>query len=377
MKKRILATLMAMLVIGALIGCGNGDEAGAGTENTSAYESVPPVAENSSVETLQPSESLESSETEESEEKETVEEELTEESSEAEAGDESKEATESSQTGSTESELHGIIVIYPAVDKNYRSYYHVGCVDPATGSYKEISKFQYIVQNYDSESYLSAIDCRYTANSQELLSSDCSKLAEKRAFTDTGETHVGWMNSDGTYFDLTEALGEQSQSDFNVKHYQAYGFTPDDRFVYYEEENPDQVFYVYVDDPTVKYEGNPMAEFYYDRSQYEIYGLTSVIDETHYIASCCSDNNLSVYTVSSNWSKPCNHFIESNEKRVNRTGVLSPDGTKIAFWSRLSSAAQYKMYVILFEGGEPQEVNISSSLPEEVRVKDIALVRWQ
>lgn len=56
-----------------------------------------------------------------------------------------------------------------------------------------------------------------------------------KVFSSNSEVHAGWIDADGNFFDVIEALGLQSKSDFDepVKYYAA-GFA-DGHFCYYDK----------------------------------------------------------------------------------------------------------------------------------------------
>ena len=71
------------------------------------------------------------------------------------------------------------------------------------------------------------------ASYRDMFSTDYSKIATQKIFLGNRESHAGWIDEDGNFFDVTEALGLQSQSDFDdPKQYAPVGFTEDGLFVY-------------------------------------------------------------------------------------------------------------------------------------------------
>lgn len=358
MKKRILATLMAMVIAGALIGCGNTDAASASMESSSAVDDLT-------------SESLESDEEEESKPAgiKPVEGE-----SESEVEGPNEESIENETASSTDSDaieensiVHGIVLSYSTGYNNFT----LAVVDPDTGGFTKLASFRLDVGCDDGR--LELIDCKYTINRQELFAPDCQKIAMDKYVNSSGEVHVGWLNADKTYFDLTEALGEQSENSFsNPKHYHGLGFTPDGRFAYYEEADEEQVFYVYVDNPTVKYEGNPMLDFYIEGAL----GLTAKLDDATYLST---DNwKHQVFKRYINDAMKTDYFIPGEDLRCNRSAVLSPDGSNVAFLSvpkNSVNSAYYELFVMPLSGSEPQKIELDASAAEIVGAS--MLLRWQ
>lgn len=90
-----------------------------------------------------------------------------------------------------------------------------------------------------------------------------------------------------------------------------------------------------------------MFEYYFDRDENKILGLTGINDDTHYIAECGTDLEIKTTEDSCRYGKHGNHFIISNERRINRTGVVSLDGTEIVLWSKLPNASCYKISKVI------------------------------
>lgn len=90
--------------------------------------------------------------------------------------------------------------------------YEIYCFNPETGSESLVSRFTLWTSSdeYSPSSYRLRGIVDRTA-----FSSDYGKMACTKYFTNNGETHAGWLDTEGNFFDVTEALGLQSKSDFD------------------------------------------------------------------------------------------------------------------------------------------------------------------
>ncbi|MCM1126435.1 MAG: hypothetical protein NC429_08170 [Lachnospiraceae bacterium] len=298
---------------------------------------------------------------------------------------ESKELTTEEALASTEEskDISGIIVMRRLVT-NTQALFIISAVNPDTGASHDISQFDVAhingEENYTTDYY--SIPGRYkdfvtsstdftSANHREWFSSDYSKLALTKTFGETGEQHVGWINADGNFFDLTEALNEGMQSEFdNPKGYLALGFLPDDSFVYVEIDHGEWTYHRTSADYSSSDVGDQTFRDYYlvddhtlntNRDHMWVNHLVSDwIDDQHYIGN-------SKYFTHYETDKTC--FIvdtETHEKvsfipgdsRLNWSGVLSPNSDKVAFLSAPMGNTYIapNVYVIPIEGGDPVKV---------------------
>ena len=267
---------------------------------------------------------------------------------------------------------HGLVVA--TWESNTRCT--VYCLNPETGSADVISRFNAAAEADGCTFTFSLVDSGFYTTKGSCFSEDFKKIAGKKRFSANGESHAGWFNTDGTFFDVTEALGLQSKSDFDEPvSYGQYGFS-DGLFRYYQyhkgaEEWSDGT-YTYQSVPVdnvspdaiqdfapVQDSENPIRSLYADGITHYCQDVTAWIDDTHCIATYVVDrefNSFIVDTANCSLTK----YIPG-DSRENWDGVLSPDGTMVAFMSRPKLEPMrynYKIdiYVVPIEGGDPVKV---------------------
>ena len=84
-----------------------------------------------------------------------------------------------------------------------QDHYAVRSFHPETGKESLISRFDLQVIMNGSDLYRPAKRDRM---SRDIFSEDYSTIAVTKNFAGNGETHAGWMDTDGNFFDVTEAL---------------------------------------------------------------------------------------------------------------------------------------------------------------------------
>ena len=307
---------------------------------------------------------------------------------------ESKELTTEETSASTKEteDISGIIVMRRLVT-NTQVLFIISAVDPDTGASRDISQFD--VAHINGEEYFIYTTDYYSipgrnkdvanniystdfmsANHREWFSSDYNKLALTKTYKETGEQHVGWIKTDGNFFDLTEALNEGIQSDFdNPKGYLALGFLPDDSFVYVEIDHGEWIYHRTSVDYSSSNVGDQTFRDYYlvddhtlntNRDHMWVHHLVSDwIDDQYYIGNS---------TYFTNYEKDKTCFIVDTEtqetvsfipgdSRLNWSGVLSPNSDKVAFLSAPlgNTYTAPDVYVIPIEGGDPVKVECGNN----------------
>ena len=270
-------------------------------------------------------------------------------------------------------EIAGII----AMEADFTTLFNltIFAIDPESGGQKMITTFTYPATAYPvkSEDNLYLLPSEYYYSSaRQWVSDDFSKVATTLLMMSTGEHHAGWFTSDGTFFDVTAALGLESQNDFDSPaHYYALGFV-NDYFVYCMDDKENDPVYYSVPIDNVTGEAVVTTNALYDAMpthEYE-YMLTDWIDDTR----CLIDQGYESYR-----DRKTDSFIYDcatgemtkyvpGDARYSWNGVASPDGTTIAF---LSSAKEGKnppnLYTV--ELGSDSPVQIETVLNNTVASK--------
>lgn len=265
--------------------------------------------------------------------------------------------------------LEGLIFVSGVTVIGYgdaQTHYEIRCFQPETGKESLISQLDFLTTN-NKDYYVPASIQQIR---RDMFSDDYSKLAVTKHFVSNGETHAGWIDSDGNFFDVTEALGLQSKSDFDdPASYEALGFS-DNLFGYYQYTGKLDAphYWVPVDNitPSAICEGNvftrngPFEDGKiaveaepYQRSSYEYHEITSWIDDTRCIVNTSGINSQILDLT----EKKTREYIPG-DSRENWNGVASPDGTRIAFMSAPLEGSNKvtDVYIIPVEGGNPARV---------------------
>lgn len=105
-------------------------------------------------------------------------------------------------------------------------------VDPETGKYEPAAKFTFDDPSYSSSRDVIQPAYPIFANYSDIISQDWTKVAATKIFHENQATHAGWIDANGEFFDVTEALNEQEQDVFeDALEWEAHGFQ-DELFIY-------------------------------------------------------------------------------------------------------------------------------------------------
>ena len=267
----------------------------------------------------------------------------------------------------------GLVIVkesYLSEQKEYALY----CFNPDTKEETMIADFL-VPYKTESGDWFS-ISTPGATVSRQSFSGDFTKLSDQKTFAANGERHAGWHNLDGTFTDVTETLGQQSKSDFeDPVYYRDLGFAGENFGYAYSTDGSilkEVYFYVPADNlsPGAVQEGDAQKIGHpynekgallinkYGSGKYDPQYVTSWIDDTHAIV-----NGTGQVT------SDCNSFIVDTaaqtetayipgDSRINWNGVISPDGSKIAFMSESKKGTDIHtdIYIIPVDGGIPVKV---------------------
>lgn len=246
--RRFFVILMVVFMVIGMTGCGD-------------------TADRSSV--AEPT--AESQSTEESETEAIIE------SSDEEKEEESKENTDEETTPTENTEVnpdnqvddYSGLVVCVQHNAGIGMDYVLFLVDPETGDYKELNSFSYRNTN---DGYCWPALQIYDSNYQTMFSRDASKMAVTYTIRSTKSKRAGWIDGDGYFFDVPEALGMKPENEFVAQpDYYSIGFTADgENFVFAEVTGGDhsdspkiekegKFYYIKLDDMSVN-EGNPLED---------------------------------------------------------------------------------------------------------------------
>ncbi len=291
-------------------------------------------------------------------------------------------------------EIEGIIVVqnyfYHADDGVSNIFvYSVQAVNPNTGESTKIAEFSvrrpYNVTSEDSYYLLPLIgDTNMVGYDQRYFSSDFSKMAATKIINDKNEAHAGWFDQSGNFFDVTEALGEQSSDFGDPVTYNAVGFTEDDLFVY--NDNPYAIFSAWAElnfrftdlnALNISQEGNPLDDSCQIINGNKLYAISDYIDDTMCLVYYHDKGNK---TVSAKYDMNSGEVIPyiPGESRSNWSGVSSPDGSQIAFLSMPKEGnGNPEIFIIPFEGGEPEKLNCDIVFSNDTSTSPSSILEWK
>lgn len=252
-----------------------------------------------------------------------------------------KNATAEANSG--DAGIQGILMLQNyyryADDSGNMIFFSIMSVSPDTGIMQPIAAFSvkepfntvhedswYIVPKVGMSNLVGGDRC--------IFSDDYSKMALTKCFGDKNETHAGWIDQDGNFLDVTEALGEQSGDFGEPVNYAAVGFDNEGNFVYKDNfsNNPNEwvdanFYYTPVTSLAPGEDGNLIENWIWIRDDRKTYHVTDVIDDSRYVVDF--QNNSAIYDTNTGLS----YSYIPGESRINWSGVVSPDSGSIAFLS--------------------------------------------
>ncbi|WP_251390923.1 TolB family protein [Mediterraneibacter agrestimuris] len=272
-------------------------------------------------------------------------------------------------------------------------------INPSTGEQRIIVNFsQQILANTEilDSSSLEDSDVRYLhpsaltafayGNLTNWFSDDYTKMIAVRVFWNRSqEQHAGWIDANGEFFDVSEAVGLAHETDFSnpdpIKH-DVIGFE-NNMFIFCEGEKyfqiplsdttKDQILEVNGDNCSLISRSQKLPSMVND----EIYP-TDWIDENNCIADFLSLINYRTHIeyvlksvfLNAETGEITEYIPESD--RCNWSGVLSPDGATIAFLSTPTrDDGLVELYTIPTNGGEPTRIPLVSNSDVLVNIEEI------
>lgn len=346
MKKRVLATLMAVcMVVVGMTGCGG---SASGTSSIPQEESIV----ESSVEGSRSIESAIESEESESSQEESTKEEGTKEDVNA-----NTEESESNHEEKTKGDLYFAGYRYKVGISMVWCVYKLSLDDL---SCEQISSFEFTFHSPEYR-YIESNAYPYVhlCGSSFTYSEDFSKCAASLKL-ESGEMHAGWLNSDGTFTDVSEATGEAAASEFEAaRSFTAMGFSNDGKFIY-QNNDDETVHYVYVDSPNQSYDDDDsvMPEIkqidwpaiycrFSDWWKEDGYFLGNIEQKHHYFGAILDVDDQEDYEF----------FFPTDAQRYYCDMKLSPDEQSVAFLSGyVKDGGDLAIYTMDLEAKEPIRV---------------------
>lgn len=230
-------------------------------------------------------------------------------------------------------------------------------VNPSTNASQEIGHFRFdsFFTENNPEYIIVPAWWRFGCykNLYDQFSSDYTKAAATKTISSSGEVHAGWINESGNFFDVTEALNEQAQSDFDAPAtYYAVGIQ-DDVFIYVDETS-NQFYGIAIEDIEsgssweISAADSLICEDCNAWNWLQGYKLTDWIDDGKALVE--KDHVCRMAIVS---TQTLEEYLPGESSRYNWSAVASPDGTQVAFLSRPQNGNETNVYTIPLSGGDP------------------------
>ncbi len=266
-------------------------------------------------------------------------------------------APQESDSGSTEPTATAVegLILMTTTDINFQNP-QIYCVDIETGASELIADWDFRPRQGDTVNYYPGPGFR--CGRQDWFADDYSKVAVSRTDSQSGQTCAGWLDADGNFFNVSEALGRVGHGDFDdpVEDY-AVGFMDDEFFVFYQVTNRREYHYVPIDNlaPSVVQDGLPYpgcesGEFPKEKISDYIGGSQFLINAGEKFAG-----NDGISRILDMATGEKSSYVPGTS-RLSWHAVLSPDGEQVAFMSQPKNGTGVDIYTMPLDGGDPVKV---------------------
>lgn len=254
------------------------------------------------------------------------------------------------------------LILMTTTDSNLRDP-KIYSVNIETGESELVAEFNFAPRTLqDTILYFPAAG--FSCGHREWFTSDYSKIAVSRTDSQSGQNCAGWIDVNGDFFNVSEALGQLDRGDFDDPVvYLAIGFTDDGFFVYKQVSGlgvngKSSYHYVPVDNvnPSEIRDGIPFPG--YDEDGLNLSkGVFSKVTVSDYIGGSrylinTSDGVSQIFDAAT--GEKTNYVPGTS--RFSWHGVLSPDESQVAFMSQPKSGTKKDIYIMPLEGGDPVNV---------------------
>ena len=232
-------------------------------------------------------------------------------------------------------------------------------VDPITGDQHALQEITIPARPSEDVFYSPPSSCNISST-KDFFAPDYSKMAVSMKDYYAGRQDAGWFDVDGTFFNITAELGLQPQNDFEApRKFAAVGFSSDGYFVFRDEEADEGGYYSgpldnvsldALEERNAITDELPELEWPYIFSDW--------VTSTSCLADFCVDGYSSAKAVSVLIDLTTGEEVNyvPGDARYSWNGVLSPDGSTIAFLSSPKEGREPPaLYMIPLSGGEPAE----------------------
>lgn len=259
-------------------------------------------------------------------------------------------------------EIEGIVVAQGSWQGLSTFQFTIFAINPETGASRRLNQFTYNnLQEFDTDHIQPPwrLGIALFGNWSDNFSSDYTKVVATKTFVGSGEKHAGWLDANGNFFDVTAALGEQAQNDFDEPAmYYGVGFQ-NDIFIYVSSDY--KTYYgVTMDNitPGASWEIDTtdklLALDYHTWSWLGDYRPTCWIDDDRVlveeIQNRQGDKRCRIATVS---AQTLDVYLPGDDTHSNWSAIASPDGDSVAFFSQRLGGEDINMYIASISGDNP------------------------
>lgn len=287
------------------------------------------------------------------------------------------------ETETEPAEAKGIIAMVQEFDRNGAvATTQVIAIDPENGQQSIISEFTLrcpTTTEIQSDEPIDNSELRFffpefnaelrpSGNHHEWFSEDFTKMIATRVFLDRGnEQHAGWIDSEGNFFDVTEAIGAVTESSFSnpdpVKQV-ATGFE-NGNFIFCNDKVMDE--HVCYSVPVANVAKDAVSTLSSRYGEYEnLYSSDGIAYPTYWLneQECFAD----LYGHNSDIPNSVKANIGTGElteylpdvERSTWSGVLNPEGDTLVFLSTAQrSNGVVELYTMPSAGGEPEKIQLA------------------
>ena len=248
-------------------------------------------------------------------------------------------------------------------------------IDPSTGTTRDVRAFPNIrgkdFYYYPFGKYVN----NYTGNIRIVFDSEFNRIVAVKRMPD-GSTHVGWVDTDGNFFDVIEKVMPPTGDFSGLTNYVRPRFGPDNCFFFENEYGKE--YRVSLDNLTTGayeqwHDSLSQAGVYYSDDTMTYGAINYICDwispssfigewdgQLHKYDALKVDNGRIPGYYPNSYAERYS-ILPYIADRVNYNAVVSPDMTTVAFLSRLTRGTDKSPYLftVSVDGGEPAKVNTS------------------
>lgn len=270
------------------------------------------------------------------------------------------------------------------------------------------------VSNFKTFSSMETYSCSFTTYelrdntsiSRKYFNSDFTKLVASLHMED-GASHVGWIDEDGNFTDVSEKVSHTSDFGGLINHQEPYFYQ---EYFYFRDltEEGQQIKRVPIDtlseasvevlnddcvgDLYIYPDGSAGTDYWMFSDESMMYAAPVYIFNDWISTTACvgteealhgGNDMIYKYVVAPehslmDWYVERIAFVPNVKGRENWNAVVSPEGDRVAFLSKLTYGTDTSLFIASLNGGEPIKVNTSYDLSDpNDYINLVALFDWR